>query len=231
MDFSGLPISNESETSAMEMVGNAMAQPHFQPDNFWAMAFSPQYEDVARAATTGGGLSFIPGDTMPKQEAPLGNFANNGNGSSNGNFNGKINGTINGNINGGREGGSAVPGMPSVSGDPRMQPTPLVDALKMQGNIPPWLWNDPSASAGGYGSGANTPVTTASNGGGGDGRQPLSASGVARTFSFPLTPGNDGLQHDDIDVNMDEDFNWADWGQSLMETSAGMGGVWGSHGM
>lgn len=205
MDLSGLPNSDTSEARAMEMVGNAMAQPQFQPENFWAMAFSPQYEDVARAATNGGDFPFMPGDSMTKQGAPLGNFTNNGG-----------------------DGTSAVSGMPSMSGDPRMQPTPLVDALKVQGSMPPWLWNDASAN-GIFGSTpTNTPVATGSSGSG----QPLGPGAVSRAFSFPLTPGNDGLHHDDIDVNMDEDFNWADWGQSLMETSgAGIGGVWSSHGM
>ncbi|ROV94335.1 hypothetical protein VMCG_08658 [Cytospora schulzeri] len=176
MDLGGLPIPNADGTRAMEMVENAMAQPHFQPENFWALAFPPQYDD----------------------------------------------------------GASAVPGVPSMSGDPRMQPTPLVDALKVQGNIPPWLWNDPSATGafGQNGASSNTPVATGNSSNGGGGGRPLGASAVSRTFSFPLTPGNDGLHQEDIDVNMDEDFNWADWGQSLMETSgAGMGGVWSSHGM
>lgn len=209
MDISELPGSDTNEARAIDMVGNSMAQPQFQPENFWAMAFAPQYDDVTRATTTGGGFPFMPGEPMPKQGGQLGNFADG-------------------------DGASGVSGVPSMSGDPRMQPTPLVDALKVQGNIPPWLWNDPSAAAAAAAFGnspTNTPVATGSSGGGGGGR-PLGASAVSRPFSFPLTPGNDGLHPEDIDVNMDDDFNWADWGQSLIETSgAGMGSVWSSHGM
>ncbi|ROW14760.1 hypothetical protein VPNG_03839 [Cytospora leucostoma] len=149
---------------------NPPPESQFQPESFWAMAFSPQYEDMARANVTAGPFPFLPADPSVKPETNMANYTNN---------------------NG--EGNSGMSS--SMSSDPRIQSTPLVDALKVQGNIPPWLWNQGA-------------------------------------FSFPLTPGNEGLPPEDIDVNMDEDFNWADWGQSLMETSGvGMGGVWGAHGL
>ncbi|KUI62705.1 hypothetical protein VP1G_09820 [Cytospora mali] len=209
MDMSGPPNPTAHEARAMELVDNAIAQPQFQPENFWEMAFSPQYEDVARAAASGAGFPFMTGDPMPKQGATLGNYTSNS-----------------------AEGTANVPGVSSMSSDPRMQATPLVDALKVQGNIPPWLWNETSGAAA-YGISPSSAVPTGgSSGGGGGGGGPLGTNSVARTFSFPLTPGNDGLHPEDIDVNMDEDFNWADWGQSLMETSgAGMGGVWSAHGL
>lgn len=205
---SGLPAQDVGDERAMEIVENVMNQPHFQPDSFWPIAFSPQYAHIARAATSGVGYPFMAGnDPIPRQDPTLANFADgNGNGASN----------------------RAVAGS-SMSTDPRMQQTPLVDALKVEGNVPPWLWNDtPVAGAAQTFGGTPGSVTTASSGGGG----PMSASTPARAFSFPLPAGNNDVQPEDIDVNMDEDFNWADWGQSLMEsTGANMGGVWSAHGI
>ncbi|KAJ0122613.1 all development altered-3 [Diaporthe amygdali] len=202
----GLPGQNVGDERAMEIVENVMNQPHFQPDSFWPIAFSPQYADIARAATNNVGFPFS--DPIPRQDPTLANFANgNGDAASN----------------------RTVPGT-SMSTDPRMQQTPLVDALKVEGNLPPWLWSDAPVATTAAQTFGGTPgsVTTASSGGGG----PMSASTPARAFSFPLPAGNTDVQPEDIDVNMDEDFNWADWGQSLMEsTGANMGGVWSAHGM
>ncbi|KAK7744102.1 hypothetical protein SLS53_003623 [Cytospora paraplurivora] len=203
IDIGGLP-NPVAEARAMDMVDSAMAQSQFQPENFWAMAFSPQYEDMTRANVTAGPFPFLPADPSVKQATNMANYTNN---------------------NG--EGNSAMSS--SMSSDPQMQSTPLVDALKVQGNVPPWLWNQGSNTPTYGNNNSNGSVATGnSNGSSG----PLAANAVARAFSFPLTPGNEGLPPEDIDVNMDEDFNWADWGQSLMETSGvGMGGVWGAHGL
>ena len=200
----GQQAQSLGDERAMEIVENVMNQPHFQPDSFWPIAFSPQYADIARAATGNVGFPIMSGsDPIPRQDSTLANFAN-GNGDAN----------------------RAVPGT-SMSTDPRMQQTPLVDALKMEGNLPPWMWADtPVAAAQTFGTPGS--VTTASSGGGG----PMSANTPARAFSFPLQSGNTDVHPEDIDVNMDEDFNWADWGQSLMEsTGANMGGVWSAHGI
>lgn len=206
---SGLQTQNVSDERAMEIVENVMNQPHFQPDSFWPIAFSPQYADMARAATGNVGFPFMSGsDPIPRQDSTLANFAN-GNGDSS----------------------RAVPGPgTSMSTDPRMQQTPLVEALKVEGNMPPWMWGDtPVATVQTFGTpGSVTPATNGSGGGGG----PMSANAPARAFSFPLQTGITDVQPEDIDVHMDEDFNWADWGQSLMEsTGANMGGVWSAHGI
>ena len=204
----GISGQNVGDERAMEIVENVMNQPHFQSDSFWPIAFSPQYADIARAATSSVGFPFMSGsDPIPRQDSTLANFAN-GNGDAATN--------------------RAVPGT-SISTDPRMQQTPLVDALKVEGNLPPWLWNDTPVAAAQPFAGTPGSVTTANSGGGGG---PMSANTPARAFSFPLQSGNNDVQPEDIDVNMDEDFNWADWGQSLMEsTGANMGGVWSAHGI
>lgn len=206
----GLPSQSVGDERAMEIVENVMNQPHFQPDSFWPIAFSPQYADIARAATGNVGFPFMSGsDPIPRQDPTLANFAN-------------------GNGNSDTASNRAVPGT-SMSTDPRMQQTPLVDALKVEGNLPPWLWNDTPVAATQPFAGTPGSVTTASSGGGGG---PMNANTPARAFSFPLQGGNSDVQPEDIDVNMDEDFNWADWGQSLMEsTGANMGGVWSAHGI
>jgi hypothetical protein len=200
----GLQAQSLGDERAMEIVENVMNQPHFQPDSFWPIAFSSEYAEMARATTGNIGLPIMSGsDPIPRQDSTLANFAN-GNG----------------------DAGRAVPET-SMSTDPRMQQTPLIDALKMEGNLPPWMWGDaPVAAAQTFGTPGS--VTTASSGGGG----PMSANTPARAFSFPLQTGHTDVQPEDIDVNMDEDFNWADWGQSLMEsTGANMGGVWSAHGI
>ena len=47
----------------------------------------------------------------------------------------------------------------------------------------------------------------------------------ARTFNFPLTLGAEGLPHENIHVNMDEDFNWADLLRLTTESEEDGGGV------
>ncbi|KAF3764248.1 hypothetical protein M406DRAFT_356478 [Cryphonectria parasitica EP155] len=112
-----------------------------------------------------------------------------------------------------------------------MQATPLLDALRVEGNLPPWMWNDTPPNSGSF---RTTPSTTGSNSGpmstttsGGGGAQ-----GSAPAFGFPLASGpGEGIHPEDIDIDMSEDFNWADWGQTVMESGPNIGGVWSAHGI
>ncbi|KAJ9136651.1 All development altered-3 [Pleurostoma richardsiae] len=96
---------------------------------------------------------------------------------------------------------------------PQHQSTPHVDALKA-GWGPPWMW----AASSGY--------------------DPASTAAESQQLQQQLSPGLPELQPtDDVDVAMDEDFNWQDWGQSIRgfevenSGSAAAGGIWGTHGI
>lgn len=187
---------NLQDPRAMDIVANALSQPQFMPENLWPLAFSPDYQDIARAASGMGGFPFMTSD-ISRQDATLGNFTHNN------------------------------PGAPvtSMSNDPRLQPTPLLDALKAEGNAPVWTWNDPS----------NTPVFSGAppaSAGTGSAGGPMTATPPPRSFTFPLPGGSgEGIQPEDMDMDMNDDFNWADWGQNLIETGGNMGGVWSAHGI
>lgn len=200
-----MDTSNCSATQALQdprtmgLVDNVINTPQFMPENLFPIAFAPEYEHLARNATNAGGFPFmgVNGD-IPRQDAALANLANNG------------------------QGGRG----PMGSDTSGMQQTPLLEALKIEGNLPPWMWND--------GSGATifNNTTTGSTGSSATGG-PLSATTPSRaSFGFPLAgAAGEGIQPEEIDVDMNEDFNWADWGQSLMESGGNMGGVWSAHGI
>lgn len=220
MDTSG-GVSNlgMQDARAMNLVENAMSMPHFSPETLFPIAFGPEYQDLAR----GGFPSFIggAGGDIPQQDAALANMINNNN---------------NTNSN---QGGTVPGATASSSMDPRMQPTPLLDALKIEGNLPPWMWQDSSAAIFNNSPGGAAGVTPSGSAGGTGGAaatpgMPMSATTRPPSFgAFPLAvgPGGEGVQPEDIDMDMNEDFNWADWGQSLMESGGNMGGVWSAHGI
>lgn len=186
---------------AMDIVENAMSQPQFMADNLWPLAFSPDFQDLGRASGNVGNFPLMNGD-MPGQDPTLVNFSPSQQAPA----------------------GAQVP-VTAVSNNSRMQATPLLNALKAEGNVPVWMWNDPSTA----GMFAGTPtgsVATGSSGG------QMTVTPPGRSFTFPIPGGSaEGIQPEDIDVDMNEDFNWADWGQSLMESNNSMGGVWSAHGI
>lgn len=199
----GAPASmpNLQDPRIMGLVQSTMSEPHFSPENIWPMAFSPEFQDIARAANGISGFPFISGNgDIPRQDATLANFANNNNSS------------------------SATVSTATNTNTRMPQSTPLLDALKIEGNLPPWMWTDTSGSNSAF---ATTPTPGSSG--------PLSATTPAAqgSFGLPLAGGmGEGLQPaDDIDIDMNEDFNWADWGQTLMESGGNMGGVWSAHGI
>lgn len=193
---------NLQDARAMDLVENALNQPQFMADNLWPLAFTTDFQDLGRAS---GNVTNFPlmNSGIPRHNATLANFSPSQPASA------------------GTQG--PVTSMPS---DSRMQATPLLDALKAEGNVPVWMWNDPSTA----GLFASTP--TGSVGTGSSGGPAMTTTPPTRSFTFPI-PGatTDGMQPEDIDVDMNEDFNWADWGQSLMENGGNMGGVWSAHGI
>lgn len=206
----GVPAPSLTDARAMSLVENTITQSHFMPENIFPMAFAPEYQDVARNAAGPGAWSFMGGSNtdIPRADPTLANFANSTN-------NGQ------------------VPNVPSTmagtsaagSTDSRMQATPLLDALKIEGNLPVWMWSDSPGSniftPGSVGPGSSGPMSSTTPTG-------------RNSFQFPLGgPGmaGEGVQPEDIDIDMNEDFNWADWGQSLMEQGGNMGGVWSAHGI
>lgn len=225
----GLPHAN-----AMNAVNDTMNSALFTPESLWPMAFAPEYQDIARGAMGGGGassggafpfmgLGSSSGDHISRQNAALANFVNNNGGS----------------VGSGPSSSNSAP-TPTSShvADSRMQQqhaTPLLDALKVEGNVPAWMWSD------------SVPGTTSAFGGGGVAAVPGSSGTAAgamsattptarqQSFQFPLggpgMVGGEGVQPEDIDMDMNEDFNWADWGQSLMEQGGNTGGVWSAHGI
>lgn len=200
------------DARAMEMVGNVMSNPSFLADNLFPIAFAPEYQDIARSATSTAGFPFMGGSTggdIPRQDATLANMANN-------NANGPV----------GAVPSTTTTATPSMASG--MQQTPLLDALKIEGNLPPWMWND---AAGATIFGNSTPGSTTS--GSGNTGAPMSATTPSRaSFGFPLAGGvGEGMQPEDMDMDMNEDFNWADWGQSLMESGGNINGVWSAHGI
>lgn len=195
------------DARAMMMIENTVNQSQFMPENLWPMAFAPEYQDVARAVTSVGGFPFMGGSgtDIPRADATLANFANDGSQAS------SAQSTI-----------VPTPG----AGNSRMQATPLLDALKIEGNLPVWMWSD-SAGPNMFSPGS---VGAASSGG------PMSSTTptTRQSFQFPLggsAVAGEAVQPEDIDMDMNEDFNWADWGQSLMEQGGNMGGVWSAHGI
>lgn len=195
------------DQQGMSIITDAMSQP-FMADTVWPLAFNPEYQDLARV---GGAFPFMPGSgEVPRQDAAtIANFANDGGPT--------------------RQRQQQPVGMSSGAG--QQQPTPLLDALKLEGNVPPWMWQD--ASAGGAGanifgnataSGSTPPTTSGTN------SAPLSATTPTTRTSFGGWPGMVAAP-EDVDMDMNEDFNWADWGQSLMESGGNMGGVWSAHGI
>lgn len=192
---------NLQDPRAMDIVENAMSQPQFLADNLWPLAFAPEYQDLARAPGTVASFPLMNND-HPRQGATLPNFSP-----------------------GQHTPGGAQGPVTSIPTNSRMQATPLLDALKADGNVPVWMWNDPSTT----GVFAGTPTGSVSMG---TSNGPLTSTPPNRSFTFPLPGGStEGIQPEDIDVDMNEDFNWADWGQSLMESGGSMGGVWSAHGI
>lgn len=207
----------------MSLVETTLAQPQFMPENLWPIAFAPEYQDMARAPTGIGGFPLIGSSSdIPRQDVTLNNFVQNQNTTNNSNKNSTSSSS--------QRGSSNTSGMASG-----MEAMPLLDALKVEGNLPPWLWTSPAAastptsntfgatpSPAGANNGGGTISTTTSSGG---------AQGLG-SFSFPLVGGQgDGLHTEDIDMDMNEDFNWADWGQTLIESGTNIGGIWSAHGM
>lgn len=194
--------SNVPGDQNMNMVQDAMTQP-FMADSFWPIAYNPEYQDLARAATSVAGFPFMTGSgEIPRQDAPpMPNLANNG--------------------------GQAPVSVPPSQQRPPPQATPLLDALKIEGNIPPWMWQDASGATiftnTPPGSGSTPPTATTNS-------APLSATTPTTRTSFGGWAGM-ATAPEDVDMDMNEDFNWADWGQSLMETGGNMGGVWSAHGI
>lgn len=218
--------ANMSDARAMNLVENTITQSHFMPENLFPMAFAPEYEDVARAAISGvgGWPSLMGGNGTDMSRADpttlANNFANNDGSQTQG---ASTTTTM---------AGTTVAGNTNSQG---MQATPLLDALKIEGNLPVWMWNDSTGSniftpgaVGGPGGGSGT---------GSSSNAPMSSTTTPtgrNAFQFPLGgPGvaGEGVQPEDIDMDMNEDFNWADWGQSLMEQGGNMGGVWSAHGI
>lgn len=193
---------NLQDPRAMDLVENALSQPQFMPDNLWPLAFAPDYQDLGRASGTMANFPLMNSD-LPRQDATLANFSPS------------------------QQGPASGQGpVTSMASDSRLQATPLLDALKAEGNVPVWMWNDPSATN----MFAGTP--TGSVGTGSSGGPAMTATPPARSFTFPIPGGTaEGIQPEDLDVDMNEDFNWADWGQSLMESGGSMGGVWSAHGI
>lgn len=216
-----------SDAIAMNAVNDVMSTSLFTPENLWPMAFAHEYQDLARGAMGSGSVGDFPfmgmgmgsGD-MPRQDASLPNFANNNN-----------------NNNGGSSSQSppkiAPPPVPQAA-DSRMQATPLLDALKLEGNMPSWMWSDSVGGTNVFSSGSGGGAA-AIPGSSGSGSMSASTATAQHSFQFPLEApgmvGGDGLQPEDIDMDMNEDFNWADWGQSLMEQGGNTGGVWSAHGI
>lgn len=204
---------------AMDMVETTMNTSQFMPENLWPIAFAPEYQDIARAATSVGAFPFMGGSgtDIPRADATLANFANNHANNSGG---------------GGSSSSSQAPGAPSTlastapgATSSRMQATPLLDALKIEGNLPVWMWSDSTGS---------NVFTPGSVGTGNSGPMSASTPTSRQPFQFPLggpAVTGEGLQPEDIDMDMNDDFNWADWGQSLMEQGGNMGGVWSAHGI
>lgn len=233
MDTSGGGATDPAlqDARAMNLVGNVMSTPHFLPDTLFPIAFAPEYQDLAR-----GGFPYLGGGggDIPRQDVTLANMVNNNNNNNNNNNinNSSNNNNNNNNTNNNSQGG-AVPNAAATSAmDPRLQATPLLDALKIEGHIPPWMWQDSSASIFNSSPGATGSTPGGPTGGAAHG-MPMSATTRPASFGFPLAggPGGEGIQPEDIDMDMNEDFNWADWGQSLMESGGNMGGVWSAHGI
>lgn len=192
---------NPPDPRTMDMVENAVSQPQFMADNFWPLAFAPDYQDLARPSANVANFPLINSD-LPRQDATLANFSTSQ-----------------------QTPGSGHGPVTSIPADSRMQATPLLDALKAEGNAPVWMWNDPSVT----GMFSGTPAASVGTGSSGG---PMTATPPTRSFTFPIAGGSaEGIQPEDIDVDMNEDFNWADWGQSLMESGGNMGGVWSAHGI
>lgn len=192
---------NLQDPRALDMVENALSQPQFMPDSLWPMAFSAEFQDLGRAAGNVPSFPLMNSD-MARPDATLSNFP------------------------GSQQAPLGAQGpVASVPADSRMQATPLLDALKAEGNVPVWMWNDPS-SANVFAGTPSGSIGTGTTGG------PINATPPAQSFTFPIPGGpTEGIQPEDVDVDMNEDFNWADWGQSLMETNGSMGGVWSAHGI
>lgn len=195
--------ANLQDPRTMDLVENALSQPQFMADNLWPLAFTPDFQDLGRAPGNVGNFPLMNSE-MPRQDATLSNYSPSQ-----------------------QQGGAGGQGPgTSLGADSRMQATPLLDALKAEGNVPVWMWNDPSTT-GMFGG-----APTGSVGPGNSGGPSMTATPPARSFTFPMTGGTaEVMQPDDIDVDMNEDFNWADWGQSLMENGSSMGGVWSAHGI
>lgn len=213
----GLPA--DTRARALKIVENTVSQAQFTPENLWPMAFAPDYQDVGRNSMDVGSLpfGFLGGSTsdIPRQDATLANFVHNGGGGGQ-----PPNQTTAAMACGG---GASIP-------DPRMEATPLLDALKIEGNLPVWMWNDATGSN----IFSSPPPSSTAAGTHAGGQMSASTPTTRQSFQFPLGGpgmGGDGLQPEDIDMDMNEDFNWADWGQSLMEQGGNTGGVWSAHGI
>lgn len=223
------------DARAMDLVGNVMNTPHFLPETLFPIAFAPEYQDLARAATNINGFPFIGGsasDNIPRQDATLAAMAHNNNSNNNDN-NGNTTNNNNSNRNSNSHAGAVQASSMAASG---LQQTPLLDALKIDGNLPPWMWNDaPGATI--FSTSVAAPGAASTGGGVSAGGAPMGATSATTpgraAFGFPLTggPGGEGLQPEDIDMDMNDDFNWADWGQSLMESGGNINGVWSAHGI
>lgn len=204
------------DARAMDLVDNVMSNPQFLPDNLFPIAYAPDFQDVARATPANAGFSFMNGGgggDIPQQAAALANLPRD-----------MANSTANravGNLS------NNATSTPSTM-DSGLQQTPLLDALKIEGNIPPWMWNDPAGATifGG-------PATDSTGNGNVNAGLPMSATTPSRsTFGFPLAgSGGEEFQPEDMDMDMNDDFNWADWGQSLMESGGNINGVWSAHGI
>ncbi|PSR97230.1 fungal-specific transcription factor domain-domain-containing protein [Coniella lustricola] len=224
VEIKGPPLRPDiQDPRMMNLVEASLSQSAFMPESLWPIAFAAEYQDMARSSTTTmGGFPLMGSSSdIPRQDATLSNYVQQNNPSSNNTSTSGSN----------QHAPSTTPGMASG-----MEATPLLDALKVEGNLPSWMWTAPPASTPATSNtfGA-TPPAGPSNGGGGSMTTPTPNGGGAQglgSFGFPLveTPG-DAIHAEDIDMDMNEDFNWADWGQTLMESGSNIGGVWSAHGM
>lgn len=204
-NVNGLDDSEFASARAMDLVDQALSQETFSPHHLWPIIGMGNDIENAAARQSGPMFGYLAGDSIPRQDTTLANYSNN----------------VDSNRVAPPGTGGMAGGLGNVSTDPRMQPgpTPLVDALKTSSNPPPWMWSDGPV----FNSPAATVGSSTNSGVGLGGGVPGGNNGGIR---FPLPD----IQPEDIDIDMGEDFNWQDWGQSLMEsTGSALGSGWSAH--